>query len=828
MGELPVLEDDGSIHWASRDAALAEWDRTIGRGVVIVRTDRRLGPLEQLRVSLQAGGVEVMPALDAEVIRPEAGRATLRFVAGPLALPPALLVRPAHNPFAATAAVVSPVASNPFAAPPASTTPPPTVAAAGVVVAPAHNPFATPAAPVALVGIGAGDDDDGDVMPAPGLHRRAPVPTAAAIAIDDGGPPASAPAPASSPVIALDDGGPPASAPAPASSPVIALDDGGPPASAPSSPVIALDDGGPPASAPSSPVIALDDGGPLASAPVPASSPVIALDDGGPPASTPAPASSPVVALDDGGPPASAPTSVPGLTVTATPQLPTAPVPAPATPPAVPSTPAANATQNIDAAPLRTALPPYFSGDCLRFAGPEDLKAARGDLLTVGAVLAVSDAPPPATPIEVRLAAGAVESRSRVRVTIAQAQRGTVVVQAARRDDWRPVLDELERPWPAAPPAPGTGGVPATTPASSLTAFTFPKKGTVTNPLTVQGILAMPLHRSVTEGDMKTPALPLLLRWLRTTRGIFRLELNAEGQPAYTLIIVDGREARSPVSLATLGKSMAHHRFTYELTELPRAPSLSHTGRVLHLIVEVVRALLAQHQPEDIASVFPHTRDPRLVRAVGSVADALGFPGPHARLVKSAMQGDLSVLQVSRSPAGGRVAWDVLVALELFGGLAFSTETADADVLAASDAAAAAHSAKSTERPALLDKDLFGVLGLHWSCSPADVTEAYQRARREYGPGGFKRPPNAALADEIMKKIEEAGRVLQSTESRRNYRRATFNMVWPHQAQLLVQQARIAIYRKDAVEAKNLLAAAQDMSPSPEAQHMLDALNKAG
>jgi len=52
--------------------------------------------------------------------------------------------------------------------------------------------------------------------------------------------------------------------------------------------------------------------------------------------------------------------------------------------------------------------------------------------------------------------------------------------------------------------------------------------------------------------------------------------------------------------------------------------------------------------------------------------------------------------------------------------------------------------------------------------------------------------------------------------------------VWPHQAQLLVQQARIAIYRKDAVEAKNLLAAAQDMSPSPEAQHMLDALNKAG
>jgi hypothetical protein len=247
---------------------------------------------------------------------------------------------------------------------------------------------------------------------------------------------------------------------------------------------------------------------------------------------------------------------------------------------------------------------------------------------------------------------------------------------------------------------------------------------------------------------------------------------------------------------------------------------------VLHLIVEVVRALLSHHEPEDIAAVFPHTKDPRLVRAVGSVADALGFQGPHARLVKSALQGDLSVLQVTRSPAGARIAWDVLVALELFGGLAFSSETADADALAASDAAAAAAAARNTERPALLDKDLFGVLGLHWSCSPGDVTEAYQRARREYGPGGIKRPSNAALADEVMKKIEEAGRVLQSTDSRRAYRKATFNMVWPHQAQLLLQQAKLAIYRKDVIEAKNLLSAAQDMSPSPEAQHLLDALNK--
>jgi hypothetical protein len=251
------------------------------------------------------------------------------------------------------------------------------------------------------------------------------------------------------------------------------------------------------------------------------------------------------------------------------------------------------------------------------------------------------------------------------------------VVQAARREDWRGVLDEIDAPPPGAPPSTVAVALPRTVSSTRLSALTFPKQGTVTNPLTVQGILALPLHRVVTDSDVKNASLPLLLRWLRTTHGIFRLELSTDGQPAHSLVIVDGREARSTVSLATLAKSLGHHRFTYQLTELPRAPHLSHSGRVLHLIVEIVRALLSQHRPEDIAAVFPRTNDPRHVHAVGSVVDALGFQGPHARLVKSSLQGDLNILQVSRSAAGARLAWDVMVALELFGGLAFSTETAE-------------------------------------------------------------------------------------------------------------------------------------------------------
>ena len=461
-------------------------------------------------------------------------------------------------------------------------------------------------------------------------------------------------------------------------------------------------------------------------------------------------------------------------------------------------------------------------------------------MVSVGALLAVSDAPVPVGTVMVRVAAGASESKSRVPVTIAQAQPGTVVVQAKNGNDWRTALDELDPPTMATQVL-KVGDTPAAaTSTSTAVTLQFPRQGSVRNPLTARGILSMPLHRPVTEGDLQNPSLPLLLRWLRSTKGIMRLDLNAAGQPIHTLVLVDGREVRSPVSLSTLGKAMAHNAFTYELTELPRAPNLSHTGRTLHLIVEVVRGLLAGVDVDEIEAAFPYTNDTRLIRAVGSVADALGFQGALARLVKSYLQGDSTVADVLRNAAGARAAWDVLVALELFGGLTLvagesrrmkraATPGAMRGVAGLATTAPSTTASTTTTmsvRPAILDKDHFGALGLHWSCSPSDVTEAYQRAKREYGPNGLKRPPDEALAAACVAKVEEANRVLSNGETRRTYRRETFNMVWPHQAQLLVQQAKLAIYRKDVQEARNLLAAAQEMAPSGEAQHLLDTLSK--
>ncbi|MDP2341644.1 MAG: hypothetical protein Q8O67_11860 [Deltaproteobacteria bacterium] len=489
---------------------------------------------------------------------------------------------------------------------------------------------------------------------------------------------------------------------------------------------------------------------------------------------------------------------------------------------------AAENTGIFDAAVMRgpavvaAVLPPYFSGDALRFQSMNDLRGARADLVGLGAVLAVCDERPPAVPVDVRIVVGTREGRLKLRCTLSAAQTGTAVVQVVDKSAIAAVFDELDGPdRPASQSWPSSADAAAAR-AAQPRALALPSRGKLWNPTTPAEVMRLPVHRPVTDADLQRPSVPLLLRWLRTTKGVLRVDLSSDGQPVHSIIVVDGRELRSPVSMQTLGRALGAHVYDYEVVELPRAPALTNTGRTLHLIAEVVRALLAPHEPEAIAAAFPSTKDPRLVRAVTSVVDALGFQGPHARVIKMALQGDELIETVVRGATGARVAWDVLVVLDLFGGLTYV-----AGVPRTSTPTSAYSTGMPTiERPAILDKDHFSALGLHWSSSPAEVPGAYHRVRAEYQPGGAKRPASAVDADKILKRLEEAFRVLNDTDARRAYRKATYNMVWPHQAQILVSQAKLALYRKDLTEARNLLLAAQDMSGSNEANEMLALLNR--
>jgi hypothetical protein len=465
-----------------------------------------------------------------------------------------------------------------------------------------------------------------------------------------------------------------------------------------------------------------------------------------------------------------------------------------------------------EATKIANHLPPFFTGDALRFAGPADLAGARAEFVAVGAVLAVCDTKPPLQSVEIRLLCGEREAPGRVRCNVFPMQPGTVVVQAQDKSAWAPLVDRL-----LAPAVSTTESNPPVALAVPPRPLSFARTGHLTNPRTLRELLTLPAHRPVTDDDLRRPSVPLLLRWLRTTRGVFRIDFARSGQAIHSVFVVDGRELRSPVALPSLGRALADAELDYEMHELGKAPSTTHTLRTLHLMAEVIRSMLGQHAPEEIARHFPHTGDPRLVRAVTTVADALAFPSTHTRLLKQAFAGDEAIEDILKNPIGLRTAWDILVLLELFGGLQF----------VAGERRTAAPIGRVGDLPpeAMLEKDLFAVLGLHWSSSPNEIAPAYMATRQQWT--GPRRPADGALAERILARIEEAHRTLRDDVRRQAYRRQTFNLVWSHQAQLLVAQAKLAIYRKDAGEARRLLTAAEDCSPSAEAANLLLALSSA-
>jgi hypothetical protein len=175
---------------------------------------------------------------------------------------------------------------------------------------------------------------------------------------------------------------------------------------------------------------------------------------------------------------------------------------------------------------------------------------------------------------------------------------------------------------------------------------------------------------------------------------------------------------------------------------------------------------------------------------------------------------------VRTAAVGARVAWDTLYLLELYGALVWDSSPAPVQK-------AAAVVVEDDPWRAFENKDYFSVLGLHWSTTPSEIGPAYTRLRSEFGPGGLRHPKDRETANKILKLLDDAHKTLSNDSERRKYRQSHFNLVWPHQAQLLVAKAKLSLYRKDLVEARNTLLAAQDLAPSHEAAELLAAIARA-
>ena len=529
-----------------------------------------------------------------------------------------------------------------------------------------------------------------------------------------------------------------------------------------------------------------------------------------------------------------------GTAASAMPSTPTSPTPA-ADGGALALAPSEGSQDTVAEVEAPPADPPVLHADSLNFHTLSDLRGARHALESVGAVLAMREGDTTLGPCQLRLSVAGRGIASNIACTVSAEETGTAVVIFDDQESLVLLLAFLDAPdapdVPDVPDVPDAPDVPeqAASPDWKTSAtevregpipLVMPFSGKLWNPSTAAEILRLPLHRPVTEADIQRPSVPVLLRWLRTTRGVFKIEISKGGQPLPTLISVEGREVRSSTKVAHFGRALGAAEYDYVITKLPRAPSLSKSGRTLHLIVEAVRALLSNILTADIAAVFPAAKNPNYVRADPNLVDLLGFEGAHARLIKTGLQGTETIEKITEGTTAARVAWDVLVVLQLFDGLSWEPASARspspvAKTGVSAAAAAAAAAAAVTPTAAFLAKDLFSVLGLHWSSSPLDIPAAYKATLAAYKPEGPKRPQNNIDAASILARIEEAFNVLKETESRRSYRSATFNMVWSNQAEIIVERAKLAFFRRDTAAARLLLSAAQDLSTSQAAEDLL-------
>ncbi len=286
--------------------------------------------------------------------------------------------------------------------------------------------------------------------------------------------------------------------------------------------------------------------------------------------------------------------------------------------------------------------------------------------------------------------------------------------------------------------------------------------------------------------------------------------------------VVNGREVYAAVPIAKLAFSLAFQDGTYAL-ENAKKPTPGHKQMLtVSLIGELVRALTRRITPEALETGFPNLHlSPTLTDRGTRLLEAIGLSSTQTRLAKVKFVGTENAQMLVESMRVPMLGWELFYAMEVMGGLDWIepelqvVEDSTKDPLAA-------------ELDDLKTRDDFDALGLHWSTAPRHIDGAYERAKERFGPSSpaAKRKPD--LAKPIFAHLTAAYERLKSPGSRRDYRKQTFSLNWSQQCDLMLSHAKLATYRGDMSEARDLLEGILDFHTNAEASALLKKLEKAG
>ncbi|HYV47613.1 MAG TPA: hypothetical protein VFA20_22295 [Myxococcaceae bacterium] len=381
-----------------------------------------------------------------------------------------------------------------------------------------------------------------------------------------------------------------------------------------------------------------------------------------------------------------------------------------------------------------------------------------------------------------------------------------------------PILGAHVGPLPGATPAPpqpdhpGAPREPAYNPAAASAGLLNKPGRTVKNPATPQDFLALPLLRPPPVEQAPEPSMPLVLQWLASLKApavSMRLQLG-RSRDLFSYVLW-GQEVRSSTPIDALVRAMGEPTGQIELKPVPEGTAKATFSASLSSIrFSVLRELLKKFgEPELNAGLSARMgMAPRLNAHGMGLLRVLGLSEPQLRMAQRLLAGSHPLDVVLNNGIGIRSTWAVIYLEQLLGGLTWVEPPPRENVVV-------------EELRILAERirvaDFFEVLGLHYTSPPRAVDRAFERLKREYGPGSHASTQSAKLADDIWQRVQQAYAALKTPSGRRQYRKEKFqNVRMDYSAQIVSSQSQLAEMRGELDLAIDLIEAAIELNPTAD------------
>jgi hypothetical protein len=334
--------------------------------------------------------------------------------------------------------------------------------------------------------------------------------------------------------------------------------------------------------------------------------------------------------------------------------------------------------------------------------------------------------------------------------------------------------------------------------------------GDFVNPKLPQDFLALPVTRAPSAEQMATPATVTLWMWLLNRKSeIVTLKVTSGARQA-EVTVVKGEFALVNVPPDSALKTLAEPAGTYEVQVLAVEPKVRYRQPAPSFGLALLKEYTKHFIEPDYAAAMSgrHGQSPKMSERGKTLVRTVGLSDVQQRIANRMLTGNYSLDEVLNNGVGIRSSWQMVFLMQVPGGLEWADPPPRQSILI-------------DEMQATLQRirgqDHFTALGLHLTSSPKTVERTYQRLRTQYGPGSASQKLSPQVCNAIWAFMESCYKTVADPTGRRAYRASAFPGVrLEYSAQLVYEQARLAMLRREVNFALDLMEAVLELCPTKE------------